>query len=887
MTIFGFEVTPAVLVLGAITGMAYGLLAVGLVLVYRANRIVNFAHGEIGAFGAALTGLAVVRLGLPWWVAFPLGLTAGAVAALVVEVAVVRRLRHVPRLVGMVATLGFAQFLPLLAGALTGVMLETAVLPEPPFLPSFDVGALRVTPSASGVLLLAPLVVAGLALFLQRTPLGVAMRAAAAEPSAARTLGIHPGRMSAITWMLAGGLSAFTAVLAFSARDLGALSQPLGLTLLLRALAAGVIARLTSLPIALAAGIGIGILEQVLRWNASAGGIVELALGGIVLGAVILRRAGSRARIREGGAWATVVPWPPLPSDVRLIWLVRHQTVLIGAAVFAITLALGLLTSAETAIVLTGVAGAAIVALSVGLLSGLAGHLSLGQFALAGVGATVSALVARRTGNFVLAFATSGCLAAAISIVLGMVARRLRRLALPVVTLAFAVVVHGWLLQQSWMLGEGLAPGRPIIAGFALDTSRRYFAFALAMLAAAFWASAMVRHGPIGRVLVALRDNEDEARALGVRAIPRTLQVLALAGALAGIGGAVFGHGLSLLTVDTFLPTAGIEVVAMAVVGGLGTLAGPLAGALYIKGAPLLVELDAAGLAATAFGWLVLLLYLPSGLAGLLSGIRDRIVARLPRTEVQAAKPLVLKPTVANIKAPLLICTGLAKRYGGIQAVDNVSIQVGGGELVGLIGPNGAGKSTLVDLISGFVSPDAGTVSLGGHDISGLNPEERARRGLARSFQHPTLFPTLTVIEAVAVAAGVRRIDDAREVLALLGLDDHRQVLVRELSTGMRRLTELACVLARRPQLLLLDEPSAGIAQKETEALAELLLDVRSATGAGLVVVEHDVPLVRRLADRIVVMAEGRVLADGAADKVTSDPAVVEAYFGRPAGVAR
>ncbi|MEX2555949.1 MAG: ATP-binding cassette domain-containing protein [Actinomycetota bacterium] len=879
MTIFGFEVPGAVLVLGAITGMAYGLLAVGLVLVYRANRIVNFAHGEAGAFGAAIMALAVFRWRLPWLAAFPLGLASGAGAALVVELAVVRRLRNAPRLVGMVATLGFAQFLPLLAFALTG-SLPGAALPDPPFLPAFDVGALHVSPSATGVLLLAPLAAIGLALLLGRTSLGTAMRASAASPAAVRTLGIHPGRMSALTWMLAGGLSAFTAILVFAARDLGAIQQSLGLTLLLRALAAGLLARMSSLSGALAAGVGIGVLEQVLRWNLEGGGTVELTLGVVVLGAVVVRRMAGPAGVREGAAWAAVVPWPPLPADVRPTWLVRHRSILIGAGAFSMALTAGLLTSAETATILSGVAALAIIALSVGLLSGLAGQLSLGQFALAGVGATVSALIARRTGNYVLAFAAAGCAAAVVSMMLGAAASRLRGLALPVLTLAFAAVVHVWLLEQPWMLGEGLAPGRPVIAGYPLDTGRRYFVFALVVLAAAVWVCARVRHGSMGRAFVALRDNEDEARAFGVRATHRALQASALAGALAGVGGAVLGHGLSLLTPGAFQPVGGIEVVAMAVVGGLGTLAGPVVGALYIRGVPSLVDLDAAGLAATAFGWLVLLLYLPSGLAGLFSGARDRLFARLPRTPVPPARPAVLARASSPTASPLLVATGLAKNFGGVRAVDGVSLLVDAGEAVALIGPNGAGKSTLLDVLSGFVRPDTGTVLFGGDELSRHPPEERARRGMVRSFQHPLLFPTLTVLEAVAVAAGTRRIDDVLDLLALVGLDAHRQVPVRELSTGMRRLAELSCVLARRPRLLLLDEPSAGIAQAEREGLVQLLLDVRRETGAGLVVVEHDIPLVRRLADRIVVMAGGRILADGSPDDVTSDPAVVGVYFG-------
>jgi branched-chain amino acid transport system ATP-binding protein len=240
--------------------------------------------------------------------------------------------------------------------------------------------------------------------------------------------------------------------------------------------------------------------------------------------------------------------------------------------------------------------------------------------------------------------------------------------------------------------------------------------------------------------------------------------------------------------------------------------------------------------------------------------------------------------------------------FGGNLAVHDVSMEVQAGEILGIIGPNGAGKTTLFDLLSGYLPPDRGRIVLGEVDVTGAGPDERARRGLGRSFQDARLFPGLTVEEAIAVAcerwvgskdplsAALRlpwaydseaAVDQrVAELVELLGLGPHRSKLVRELSTGTRRVVDLACLLAQRPTVVLLDEPSSGIAQRETEALGPLLRRIRDETGASLVVVEHDIPLVRSVSDRLIAMDRGAVIADGPPAEVLADDAVVTAYLG-------
>jgi branched-chain amino acid transport system ATP-binding protein len=241
-------------------------------------------------------------------------------------------------------------------------------------------------------------------------------------------------------------------------------------------------------------------------------------------------------------------------------------------------------------------------------------------------------------------------------------------------------------------------------------------------------------------------------------------------------------------------------------------------------------------------------------------------------------------------------------RFGGVQALSGVSFDVRRGEILGFLGPNGAGKTTLFDVISGFAPAQRGSIRLHAIDLDGAPPDVRAWHGLGRSFQDSRLFPGLTVEETVAVAlerhvdvrdpiAAVLRLPSVAEsegqvrarvdeLVELLDLGPHREKLVRELSTGTRRVVDLACALALRPTVLLLDEPSSGIARGEAEALAPLLRRVRDELGASLLVIEHDLLLLTLLSDRMIALDLGRLVAEGTPEQVTSHPAVVAAYLG-------
>jgi ABC-type branched-subunit amino acid transport system ATPase component len=358
------------------------------------------------------------------------------------------------------------------------------------------------------------------------------------------------------------------------------------------------------------------------------------------------------------------------------------------------------------------------------------------------------------------------------------------------------------------------------------------------------------------------------------------------------------------------------------VVGGIGALVGPLLGAFYIIGIPQFLPLDNAGLAATSLGWLLLVLQLPGGLTQGLRRARDGLVDHLARRaglDPVAERAVVAAGGQAPFRVPprstvrrrgattdrdaMLTADRLTKRFGGVHAVDGVSLSVRSGETLGLIGPNGAGKTTCFELLSGFTRADSGTVRFQGKDVSCFTPEARGRMGLIRSFQDAALFPTLTVAESLmlalerveptrvvpallgAVAAERRKLTRAYELSALMGLYGYRNTQIRELSTGTRRIAELACLVALEPELLLLDEPTSGIAQRESEALAGVLASMKAELGLTLVIIEHDMPLIMGVSDRIIAMQNGRVVAEGTPAEIQADPVVISSYLGGDAHV--
>ncbi|WP_162799268.1 branched-chain amino acid ABC transporter permease/ATP-binding protein [Nocardioides sp. 616] len=918
VALLGFDFGVDRLALGLFAGLTYGLLAIGLVLVYRSSRFVNFAHGSIGVFGASVLGLLAADWGLPYWPSFAVAMVVAAGLAAGIEWLVVRRLVGRPAMIGMIATLGLSQFILIFALIINADGVSGFTFPRPPGLPEFELGATKISTPYVAMIVLGPLLLIALAWFLREHRVGIAIRAAADDKDAALLDGIPARRMATLAWAIAGAVAAFSAMLV-TPTTAGQSIDTLGPDILLKGLAGAVIARMSSIPIAVVASLGVGVLEQFLLSNPDTRNTVPLALGLIIVVALLRQPALGRAA-RERVGWQRIV-MNPLPPQYNQLWAVRWFPRVMGAALIGAAVGLAYVVSNSTASAMTNVVGFALVGLSVGLLTGVSGQLSLGQFAYAGIGAAVSVHAVANTGNFVLGLAAGIAAAAATSALVGIPAMRLQGLALAVSTLALALATTSWLLRLDSFLGFGVQPATPTVFGYALTMGVDYYLFALLMLVAAMWVVGNLRHSGFGRTLQAIRDNEDAARAFTVRSRVRKLQIFAISGAVAGLGGAVIGHGQTQLTVNSFPASASIDVVAIAVVGGLVLTGGPVLGAIIIIGIPTMFSLGLAGSAALSIGWLLVVVMMPDGLGGMIGKARDWWadgVARRAGIDVQQARhgtvgepvsPLACQLRLEGLRSsarheagddglPVLSVSGVTRRFGGVVAVDRVSFEAEQGEIIGIIGPNGAGKTTLFEIIAGFTAPNEGQIGYAGRDVTRRTPEQRARVGLVRSFQDAALFPTLTVHETLMLAqerhqpsrfwsaalgareAERRKAEMADDLIDRMALTPFVRRQVSELSTGTRRVVELACLLALEPRVLLLDEPSAGIAQSESETLGELLLGIRRELGTTMIVIEHDLPLLSHLSDRMIAMNLGRVVAVGTPDEVREHPEVVRSYLG-------
>jgi ABC-type branched-subunit amino acid transport system ATPase component len=348
----------------------------------------------------------------------------------------------------------------------------------------------------------------------------------------------------------------------------------------------------------------------------------------------------------------------------------------------------------------------------------------------------------------------------------------------------------------------------------------------------------------------------------------------------------------------------------MVVIGGMGSVSGALIGAIFVIGIPAIAPNNQlVGLLSSSIGLLVVLLYFPRGLNQITYAARDAILAWADRRmgkrttdEGRAYPAAVRRPaaTVQPVSDPVLAVSELSVHFGGIAAVDNATLHVDGGEIVGLIGANGAGKSTLMNGVGGFVNA-TGSVSLLGDEVAGKSPGYRASLGLGRTFQAATLFPELTVNETLLVAleakgrAGMlstalglpraRRhnratLAEASELVAFLGLGGYRDHYVSDLSTGTRRVVELAGLLALNAKVLCLDEPTAGLAQRETEAFGPLIKTIQKELAASVLLIEHDMPLIMGISNRVYCLETGRVIAEGAPAQVRDDARVVASYLG-------
>ncbi|MBV9661670.1 MAG: ATP-binding cassette domain-containing protein [Acidimicrobiales bacterium] len=891
------------LILGLGLGGIYALSALGLVLVYRASGVINFANGAIGMVGTYLFYELHAKNGWSFAAAIVPSLIASAVIGYLAQVLFMSRLRNASPLVRLLATIGL--LISLQSAMALRYPAQLLVLKSS--LPTKGLHILGVVVGEDHILIFViALVLAGaLGAVYKFTRFGLATTAVSDDMIAAESLGYSANLIGAFNWAIASALSALGGIL---------LAPIIGLTvgelttLLVPALAAAVLGSMVSFPVTVGAALAIGIVQSEMSWYVKTGGwsqvvpfvaiVVVLAMRGTTIpgrGFQVqkLPRVSS-GRIKPGNVIVAVGAGLALIELWPIAWV--NGT--------AVTLAIAMLL------------------LSFVVLTGYAGQLSLAQFALAGIGAFVAGrLIAAHHVPFPLDLLAGFVAAAPVGFLVGLPAVRTRGSNLAIATLGLSVAVEALVFDSySWTgKSNGTNIGSPKFFGInlsAITHPRTYAVFTLILVTLVGMCVANLRRGRTGRRLLAIRANERAAAALGLRVASLKLYAFVLGSMIAALGGILLAFRNTSIVYSDFTATTSINLVGQAIVGGVGYVSGPVFGGT-LQPASLGTNIGNLVFGQRVQEYLplvsgilliIILIRSPDGMASHSAhnvGKLIRLLARLlpsqlrrhPPQEVgTAAAPGGVTYSSGPREHKALEVRGLSVTYGGVRALDGVSLEVRPGSVVGLIGPNGAGKTTLIDAVTGFTHVTSGDILLDGMSLRGVPPRIRADKGVGRSFQSLELFEDMTVLENILVATETYSpVSYARDLfapgtpvvspVANAVIDEFKlrgdlQRIPSELPYGKRRLVGIARAIAAEPSILLLDEPAAGLGDSERDELVALIRAMSEERGIGILLVEHDVDLVMRACDRVTVLDFGRVIAQGSAAEVRSNPAVIEAYLG-------
>jgi branched-chain amino acid transport system ATP-binding protein len=584
----------------------------------------------------------------------------------------------------------------------------------------------------------------------------------------------------------------------------------------------------------------------------------------------------------------------------------RNRNVLI---VTALSLALlpslmnliGLGTTSATEIVIFAIA-----CMALNILVGTTGLVSFGHGAWFGLAAYAAGLMQRTwfPGQFALPILLAVLLVAGVAFVFGALILRRRGVYFSLLTLALTAMLYSVAFRWTAVTGgeDGLGGiKRPLFAGVDFEVALPFYSLVAMLAFVTVYALMRFHRSPVGTVLVAIRENEQRARFLGYNTDRYKLLAFTLSAALTGLAGSLLLFNNRMTSADPISVAFSGELLAMVVIGGMRSFLGPALGALFF-----VVFRDY--LSSLTENWLLyfgllfvgFIVFSPTGLVG----VAERLLRPFRKAPVEDAAmsarqagavtlPDFLKPTDAP-QGAILTATGLAKRFGGLKAVEGVDIAIKDKTLHALIGPNGAGKTTAFNLISGLFAPDQGSVKLSGREIAGLSPEAITQAGIGRAFQITNLFPTLSVEENVRLAVQARAPErfnlwtpadglsvvntETAAVIDTMGLRGIERAEAGSLSYGGQRLLDMSLALATKPRVLLLDEPLAGLAAAERTRVGNLIQSI--STDVPVLLVEHDIDRVFQIADHVTVMNEGSVLIDGTVEDARSSPRVQEVYIG-------
>ena len=588
----------------------------------------------------------------------------------------------------------------------------------------------------------------------------------------------------------------------------------------------------------------------------------------------------------------------------------------------------GVLTDYSALVIGTAVCYAA-AGLSLNLLMGYAGQISLGHFSLLGVGAFTSGII---TGPYrlglpwLVSIPVTAVVGAAVALLIGLPALRLKGLYLAIVTVGFAYAMTESIFRVEWVSrgSAGADLPRPIINDFFFNRNVDYLCVLLVMLVGIWVIDTNVTRSKIGRAFHAIRSDEAMAASFGVDVTRYKLLAFALSGAVAAIAGMMLGHLNLFANSESFDYQDSLLLVVIVVVGGLGSRVGVLVSASFYAVFPIVMpELfgDNIVLWDVMIGALLLMFTVarnPGGLAGAFHEAREKKAAKAAREATGDDGDEPPMPKLPHLPRPsglpprrtaaagdiVLAAHDVSVNFGGLQALTDASLSVPQGKIVGLIGPNGAGKTTMFNAISGLLRPTSGRIELLGQDVTDLPAHARARLGVGRTFQLIGLAKDLSVTENLLLAqhvvagyplpsaltriGGAVEIENelherAAEAITALGFEQYAHTPIKRLSHGQQRIVELGCCLVTAPEVVMLDEPSAGMSPGAAENLAVRLRDLRDELGRTVLLIEHNIPLVLDVCDELFVLAGGQMLASGQPDEVVSRPDVIEAYLGRPA----
>jgi len=909
--------------LGLAAGVLYAGVGIGVVTTFKATGVVNLAQVGFGMWGAftfavlrqdgrlvlPVPGIPTPSLGGPATTATAMvialvmaGLLGGASYLLVF-----RPLRGASTVANLVASTGLLAII----SSLIVLQFGTSAVPVDRFLPQGGVDVLGAAVPidrlwAAGITLVVAL---ALAAWFRWTRTGLALRGASESQFHVALARWSPSRLALIGWTLGAVVSAGLTMLVAPAVSLSPVAFGL---LIVPGLAAALIGRLSSVLAACAGGLALGGAQALIaswstkEWWPDFARVGVAQLVPFLAVAVVLTVMGSRLPFRGdpvGARLPAVRPARPRPVVVAVAAAIGVLALVLTSGTYRF----GLITSMALAVL----------ALSIVVLTGYTGQLSLAQAAVAGVGGFTIAKFG--TGiPFPLNLILAAVVASIVGVVIGAPALRIRGAQLTIVSMAGAVALESLVFKNpSFAAQSGEMIPAPRLFGMDLairrgnDIARLPFGLTvLVVLVLASCAVACVAAGRTGRRFFAVRGDERAAAAAGIDVARTKLVALASASFVAGLAGGLLGMVRGQLTADSFTLFVGISAVAYVTIGGITRVAGAaLAGALGALGI-VYVLLDQSisfgkwyGLA-SGIALVASVVQNPDGLAANLDDrlrawrarrARARDATALPDDSRPASSPgrPMIEALGVGERPSVLAVQGLRVAYGGIRAVNDVSLEVRGGQILGLVGPNGAGKTSIIDGICGFAA-SSGSVELDGAALDGRRPHQRQRAGLARTWQDGGLFEELTVVEHLAVVADAARPGDlGRDMVSRTGTDrDHLLGILdawgladvaerrpSELSVGRRKLVDIARAVAGDPAVLLADEPAAGLDSWESEELARRLRDYADS-GRAVLLVEHDLAFVRRVCDQLVVLDFGSVIARGDPEPVLADPAVAMAYLG-------